>query len=57
MGKSKKPPNIGKVIKADDGYGIIGKIGRKLFGRKTGWDDPGQYNGPRTDRRGKGQNN
>lgn len=44
MGKKKVPP-VGKIVKAPSdgrgivGYGIVGKIGRKLWGKKTGWGE------------------
>jgi hypothetical protein len=41
MAKKNQVPPVGKVIKGNDGYGIIGKIGRKLFGKKTGWGENG----------------
>jgi hypothetical protein len=45
MGKKRQKLPIGKVIpsaKSDNIYQVIGKIGKKLFGRKKGW---GEYGG------------
>lgn len=57
MAKKSQVPPIGKVIKGKDGFGVIGKIGRKLFGKKTGWGEGygGVDTGSRTNRHSKGQ--
>jgi hypothetical protein len=56
MGKKKVPP-VGKVVKGHgDGfgvvsYGIVGRIGRRLWGKKTGWGEHGGVDtGARTKR-------
>lgn len=49
--KNKQNPPIGKVIGNSTSYGVIGKIGQKLFGKKKGWGDFGGVDtGSRTKR-------